>query len=118
LQGLTQETIEPLPTEGSRSQQEKGETPRDNEIGFRTAVPKSTADKLLPNTDEMMARANNMTIPQVGPPQVDVFEPLPEAEPTMPSFSVADSPTILPNPQDREIAQRLRGPLGGIASLS
>ena len=118
LQGLTQETIEPLPTEGSKSQQEKGETPRDNEIGFRTAVPKSTADRILPNTDEMMARANTMTIPQVGPPQVDVFEPLPEAEPAMPAFSVADSPTILPNPQDREIAQRLRGPLGGIASLS
>jgi len=117
LQGLTQETIEPLPTESSKSSNDQASVPQDNELRFRTAVPKSTADKVLPRTDELMARAQSMTVPQVGAPEEDIFEPLPEASPQS-QFSVAESPTVLPNPQDREIAMRLRGPLGGIASLT
>ena len=54
-------------------------------------------------------------------PQESVFEPLsqgPSAAPTLGKIDPAMSPTILPSDKDRELAMRLRGPLGGIASLA
>ncbi len=54
-------------------------------------------------------------------PQESVFEPLsqgPSAAPTLGQIDPAMSPTILPSDKDRELAMRLRGPLGGIASLA
>ena len=53
--------------------------------------------------------------------EVSMFEPLPEAKPATPTLGQIDpamSPTILPSDKDRELAMRLRGPLGGIASLA
>jgi len=53
--------------------------------------------------------------------EVSMFEPLPEAKPASPALGKIDpamSPTILPSDKDRELAMRLRGPLGGIASLA
>jgi hypothetical protein len=38
--------------------------------------------------------------------------------PAMGKIDPAMSPTILPSAKDRELAMRLRGPLGGIASLA
>lgn len=49
--------------------------------------------------------------------EVSMFEPLPES-PSTGRIDAAMSPTILPSDKDRELAMRLRGPLGGIASLS
>ena len=53
--------------------------------------------------------------------EISMFEPLPEAQPSTPTMGQIDpamSPTILPSDKDRELAMRLRGPLGGIASLA
>ncbi len=53
--------------------------------------------------------------------EISMFEPLPEAKPAAPAMGQIDpamSPTILPSDKDRELAMRLRGPLGGIASLA
>lgn len=53
--------------------------------------------------------------------EISMFEPLPEAKPAPPARGQIDpamSPTILPSDKDRELAMRLRGPLGGIASLA
>ena len=113
LQGLTQESIEPLSTEGSSSAPKPA--PEDNELGFRSVVPKSTADKLLPNREELLATVDNFSVPQVGPASEDMFEEVDVAQASMPS-SAAMSPSILPSEKDREIAMR-RGNLGGIASL-
>jgi len=54
-------------------------------------------------------------------PDIPEFEALPQgpsAAPTMGQIDPAMSPTILPSDKDRELAMRLRGPLGGIASLA
>ena len=60
---------------------------------------------------------------QALPSQIDIdsmFEPLPQATgaPVMRGFDPATSAIVLPRADDRELAMRLRGPLGGIASLA
>ena len=51
---------------------------------------------------------------------LDIFEPLPDVSPTpvTSGFDPATSAIVLPRADDRELAERLRGPLGGIASLA
>ena len=61
-----------------------------------------------------------LSVPQVGG-DASAFEPLsqgPSAAPALGRIDPAMSPTILPSDKDRELAMRLRGPLGGIASLA
>ena len=63
---------------------------------------------------------DGMYVPDVGMDS-SAFEPLqqgPLSAPTMGKIDPATSPTILPSDKDRELAMRLRGPLGGIASLA
>ena len=49
-----------------------------------------------------------------------MFDPLPDASraPVTGDFDPATSAIVLPRADDRELAMRLRGPLGGIASLA
>jgi hypothetical protein len=58
----------------------------------------------------------------IQPPQssLNMFEPLPDASraPVTGDFDPATSAIVLPRADDRELAMRLRGPLGGIASLA
>tara|TARA_R110002153_G_scaffold266926_1_gene430617 strand:- start:237 stop:821 length:585 start_codon:yes stop_codon:yes gene_type:complete len=120
IQGLSQDTIEPMPWESSSSQQAPNAIPENNEAGFRQVVPKSTADKLLPDREELMATLENMNVPQVGAPSESVFDPLPQvgglSAPSPSQFSL--SSTVLPNEADRELALRMQGNSGGIAALS
>ena len=70
--------------------------------------------------EDPQAMLQGLSIPQVGG-DVSAFEPLsqgPSATPTLGKIDPAMSPTILPSDKDRELAMRLRGPLGGIASLA
>ena len=119
IQGLSQEAIEPMDWESSSSQQSPNAIPENNEIGFRQVVPKSTADKLLPNRDELMATLDNMTMPQIGPASESMFDPLPTSGSTQApgTFQSSLSPTILPNDADRELAMRMQANSGGIAAL-
>jgi len=119
IQGLSQDAIEPMDWESSESQQGPKAIPENNESAFRQVVPKSTADKLLPNREELMASLNSMSIPQVGSTDGSMFEPLPStggvSAPS--SFQSAMSPTILPNDADRELASRMQANRSGIAGL-
>ena len=80
---------------------------------------------------EMQPKPEPAPKPTIAPPaaqvmpqpqqEVSMFEPLPEANTaasTLGQIDPAMSPTILPSDKDRELAMRLRGPLGGIASLA
>ena len=70
--------------------------------------------------EDPQAMLQGLSVPQVGG-DVSAFEPLPQgpsAAPAMGQIDPAMSPTILPSDKDRELAMRLRGPLGGIASLA
>jgi hypothetical protein len=119
LHGMTQDTIEPLPNESSQSAPSLA--PKDNELGFRQVVPKSTADKILPSRIESLEKMNQVAGAPPMAEEISMFEPLPEAQPSTPTMGQIDpamSPTILPSDKDRELAMRLRGPLGGIASLA
>jgi hypothetical protein len=119
IQGLSQDAIEPMEWENSKSQQGPKAIPENNEAAFRQVVPKSTADKLLPNREELMASLDSMSIPQVGSADGSMFEPLPStggvSAPS--SFQSAMSPTILPNDADRELASRMQANRSGIAGL-
>ena len=113
LQGLTQESIEPLPFEGSKSA--PAQTPENNELSFRQSVPKSTADKVLPSTDELMARASEMRIPDVDLGTMNMFEPLEGMTASAPSPATAAAmidPAVLPRAEDRAIAARRSGIAG------
>ena len=65
------------------------------------------------------AMLEGLSVPQVGG-DVPIFEPLPDASPAPVTggFDPATSAIVLPRADDRELAERLRGPLGGIASLA
>jgi hypothetical protein len=65
------------------------------------------------------AMLEGLSVPQVGG-DVPIFDPLPDASPAPVTggFDPATSAIVLPRADDRELAERLRGPLGGIASLA
>jgi hypothetical protein len=70
--------------------------------------------------EDPQAMLQGLSVPQVGG-GASAFEPLsqgPSATPALGKIDPAMSPTILPSDKDRELAMRLRGPLGGIASLA
>ena len=69
-----------------------------------------------PPLEDPQAMLQGLSVPQVGG-ELSAFDPLPES-PSTGQIDAAMSPTILPSDKDRELAMRLRGPLGGIASLS
>ena len=71
-------------------------------------------------SQDPQAMLQGLSVPQVGG-DASAFEPLPQgpsAAPTMGQIDPAMSPTNLPSDKDRELARRLRGPLGEIASLA
>ena len=119
IQGLSQDAIEPMEWESSTSQQKPNAIPENNEAAFRQVVPKSTADKLLPNREELMASLDSVKIPQVGSATGSMFEPLPATGGISApgSFQSALSPTVLPNDADRELASRMQAGRSGIAGL-
>jgi len=88
-----------------------------------------TIESLEAREEEPTPSAKPVPKPQIAPPpnmpmpqeEVSAFEPLSERASSAPAMSKIDpatSPTILPSDKDRELAMRLRGPLGGIASLA
>ena len=118
LQGLQGETLEPIDWQKSTTNGNTPKVPEDNEAAFRQVVPKSTADKLLPDREELMARLDSMEVPQVGIASESVFEPLPQTGGSSAPGSSALSPAVLPNDADRELALRMQANRGGIAALS
>jgi len=118
IQGLSQDTIEPMPWESSSSQQAPNAIPENNEVGFRQVVPSSTADKLLPTRDELMAQMDSIPKLTTAEGEQAMFEPLPSTGIQAPSsFQASLSPTVVPNDADRELAMRMQGNGSGIAAL-
>ena len=119
LQGLTQDTIEPMPYETSASQPPLSALPEGNELKFRRKTDSTVADEVLPNREELLAQLSNIQLPQIEAPAFEGmgFEPLPVVAETAAGMGMdlAMSPTILPRAEDRELAMRTRG--GGIAGL-
>jgi len=118
--GLTEETLEPLPTEASSSNQAMNQE-ADNELRFRQSVGAATADKVLPSSEELMRRADSIDIPEIDADPFGgetIFEPLPEVAAASiggAGMNSALSPTIVPSDQDRELAMRMQGGIGSIA---
>ena len=65
------------------------------------------------------AMLEGISVPQIGG-DVGIFDPLPSTDttPFTAGFDPSQSAIVLPRADDRELAGRLRGPLGGIASLA
>jgi hypothetical protein len=76
LNGLTQESVEPIPYQDSSSEQEKPAEIK-NELSFRQSTPSSVADKIIPQAqnneqlggrlDQMLASFQPSNIPLVPP---------------------------------------------------
>ena len=120
LQGLSQETIEPIPDQASTSQRQLESGAIENEMGFREVSNQEISDKLLPTAQEMQAR---MAATQPAPTDMPLFEDLAPAGglalmgPSMGGFDPSLSPTIVPSEADREIAMRMNARNSGIAGL-
>ena len=120
VQGLQAETLEPIDWQKSQTESNAPVVPIDNEAKFRTVVPKSTADKLLPNREELISRMDSISssMPEVDTASGSMFEPLPSTGIQAPSsFQASLSPTVVPNDADRELAMRMQGNGSGIAAL-
>jgi hypothetical protein len=114
LNGLTQESVEPIPYQDSSSEQEKPAEIK-NELSFRQSTPSSVADKIIPQAqnnkqlggrlDQMLASFQPSNIPLVPP-----------ANAIRPQDMINE--TILPNPKDRELAERQMMRRSGIGSLA
>ena len=114
------ETLEPIDWQKSQTESNAPVVPIDNEAKFRTVVPKSTADKLLPNREELISRMDSIgsSMPEIDTASGSMFEPLPSTGIQAPSsFQASLSPTVVPNDADRELAMRMQGNGSGIAAL-
>jgi hypothetical protein len=117
IQGLSQETIEPIPDQASTSQRQLESGAVDNEMAFRQVSTQEVSDKLMPTAQEMQAR---MASTQPAPNNMPLFEDLELAgdpSPMAGGFDPSMSPTIVPSASDREIAERMNARRSGIAGL-
>ena len=95
-EGLSVETIEPLPEHNSTSALPV-ETSAPNEKAFREVANQEVAGKLLPDT-KLESQIEDFDLPTI----------------TSETQKVAVSPAVLPNEKDREIAMREMGGIGAL----
>ena len=95
--GLTQDTIEPIPFQNSKSTPQATD-PVTNEQAFREVSNAEVAGKLLPDNINLEERITSFELPTVSADQ-----------------DLAVSPTVVPDERDREIAMR---EAGGIQALT
>ena len=95
--GLTQDTIEPIPFQNSKSTPQAAD-PVTNEQAFREVSNAEVAGKLLPDNINLEERITSFELPAVSADQ-----------------DLAVSPTVVPDERDREIAMR---EAGGIQALT
>ena len=120
IQGLSQETIEPIPDQASTSQRELESGAVENEMAFREVSNQEVSDILMPTAQEMQARMASTQPVQNDMPLFEDLEPaggLASMGPEMGGFDASMSPTIVPSDSDREIAERMRARSSGIAGL-
>jgi len=120
LQGLSQETIEPIPDQASTSQRQLESGVVENEMAFREVSNQEISDKLMPTAQEMQARMTSTQPMQNDMPLFEDLEPsggLASMGPAMGGFDSSLSPTVVPSASDREIAERMKARSSGIAGL-
>jgi len=68
-------------------------------------------------TERIREQLQELEKPQASISIEDIFDPLPQTRGASPS-NVIDSPTLLPSDQDRELARRLQGGIGGLGAIA
>jgi len=117
IQGLSQETIEPIPDQASTSQRQLESGAVDNEMAFRQVSTQEVSDKLMPTAQEMQARMASTQPATNNMPLFEDLAPVGEPSPMAGGFDPSMSPTIVPSASDREIAERRNARRSGIAGL-
>ena len=103
LQGLQGETTEPMAENQSVSAQTSPMSA--NEGKFRQIATSEVANKLLPNNDQLSQSIDSFAMPEVGG---SMFAG--QSQDPM----LMQSPTILPDERDREIAMRQQAGIAGL----
>ena len=103
LQGLQGETTEPMPKNQTVSMQTNPMSA--NEGKFRQVATSEVANKLLPNNDQLAQSIDSFAMPEVGG---NMFAGQ-QQDPML-----MQSPTILPDERDREIAMRQQAGIAGL----
>ena len=98
------ETIEPVKDKDSRNKQEENPELK-NEISFRNSSTSEVANKLLPNNDQLSQSIDSFAMPQSSG---NMFAN--QSQDPM----LMQSPTILPDERDREIAMRQQAGIAGL----
>ena len=68
-------------------------------------------------TERIRTQLQELERPQTSISVEDIFAPLPQA-PGASTSDLIDSPTLLPSDQDRELARRLQGGIGGLGAIA
>jgi hypothetical protein len=68
-------------------------------------------------TQRIREQLQELEKPQASISVEDIFDPLPQTRGSSPS-NLIDSPTLLPSDQDRELARRLQGGIGGLGAIA
>jgi hypothetical protein len=124
LEGMKEQTIEPIEEHYSPTGKGQIEKPITNENAFREVSTKEVSDKLIPGAirpEDLQAR---MAATRPTPTNMPLFEDLEPAgglasiRPSTGGFDLSLSPTIVPSEADREIAMRMmQARNSGIAGL-
>jgi hypothetical protein len=95
-EGLTGDSVEPVDWEASESGLPMAK-PNANEQAFREVSGNEVSNKLMPNNLDLENRLRSFDVPQV---EGNLFTQ---------ESDMAVSPTVIPDPRDREIAMRQAG---------
>ena len=98
------ETVDPVKEKDAKNKKEESPELK-NELSFRSVSTKEVADKLMPNNNQLAQSIDSFAMPEVGG---SMFAS--QSQDPM----LMQSPTILPDERDREIAMRQQAGIAGL----
>ena len=100
--------------EGAKEIAEEETPPPEEQIRRKVQEPSEAELERIRTDLEALRGGQTSVMPSM---DIPTFEPLPDGVSAI-SSNVIDSPTLLPSDQDRELARRLQGGIGGLGAIA
>ena len=100
--------------EGAKEVAEEETPPPEEQIRRKVQEPSEAELERIRTDLESLRGGQTSVMPSM---DIPTFEPLPDGVSAI-SSNVIDSPTLLPSDQDRELARRLQGGIGGLGAIA